>query len=41
MEYTDTQIDNYYSRDYYGPGTDYFYPPEDDDEDREDEDEWE
>lgn len=26
--WTDAQIDAHYSRDYYGPGTDYFEPPE-------------
>lgn len=25
--YTDAQIDAYYSRNYYGEGTDYFDPP--------------
>lgn len=26
--WTDAMIDAHYSRDYYGPGTDYFEPPE-------------
>lgn len=26
---SDSELDRYYSRDYYGEGTDYFYPPED------------
>lgn len=27
MEISDRALDNYYARDYYGPGTDYFDPP--------------
>lgn len=27
MEISDRDLDNYYARDYYGPGTDYFDPP--------------
>jgi hypothetical protein len=25
---SDGDLDNYYARDYYGPGTDYFDPPD-------------
>lgn len=28
MNWTDAQINAHYSKDYYGPGTDYFDPPE-------------
>lgn len=28
--WSDAEIDNYYARDYYGPGTNYFEPPEED-----------
>lgn len=28
MIISDAALDNYYSRDYYGDGTDYFEPPE-------------
>ena len=31
--YSDSEMDNYYSQDFYGPGTDYFDPPEEDEED--------
>ena len=27
-EIPDSALDSYYARDYYGPGTDYFEPPE-------------
>lgn len=30
--YSDSEMDNYYSQDFYGPGTDYFDPPEADEE---------
>ena len=28
MEISDRALDSYYARDYYGPGTDYFDPPD-------------
>ena len=33
-EITDRALDAYYARDYYGPGTDYFEPPDFTEEDR-------
>lgn len=38
-EWSDAQIDAHYARNYYGPGTDYFDPPEYDEDDDEYEDE--
>lgn len=29
---SDRQLDEYYARDYYGPGTNYFEPPETEDD---------
>ena len=33
---SDAALNSYYARDYYGPGTDYFDPPEWTDDDLED-----
>lgn len=38
--WSDAQINAHYSRDYYGPGTDYFYPPEDEYKEEDDEEEY-
>ena len=35
----DDAVDEHYARDYYGIGTNYFDPPEDDEEDGENDDE--